>query len=307
MIAAVTIHHAVLPSRGALAITGPDTQTFLQGQTTCDLRELAPERALAGAYCTPQGRVVADFRILGYAEESWLLQMDAGICDHAAAVFGKYIVFSKAEISNASALWTQFAAWGEGAAQALGAPGDEQHQVWQALDATWVQTDATGARVEGCVPTERAAALATALAAQYAEGTESDWKLAEIEAGEAHVCAPTIEMFLPQMLDYDHSGRVSFTKGCYTGQEVVARLHYRGQVKRILHRGETRCQEVQAGAPLFVGDQEQSVGNVVNTAPSGRGTALLAVLAREVDLADLRLGEPSGEGLSLQPVNAADD
>ena len=126
----MTIYFAQLPQRGALLISGPDRAKFLQGQTTCDVAEITNAAAVQGAYCTPQGRLVCDFRIICAAEDSWLLLMDRGICEHAAAVFGKYIVFSKAEISDASDQWASFAVWSDTSGEVAGVKARGLNTQW---------------------------------------------------------------------------------------------------------------------------------------------------------------------------------
>ena len=121
------------------------------------------------------------------------------------------------------------------------------------------------------------------------EGSGNDWRLALVRAGIAEIRSATCELFLPQMLGYDSDGRVSFRKGCYTGQEIVARTHYKGGVKRHLHRLEGRSEPPVPGTALeFRG---QSAGTVVESAVSGEGTCeVLAVLAD--DLAADAAGTP---------------
>jgi folate-binding protein YgfZ len=279
---------------------GPDTQTFLQGQTTCDLAELNMESALTGAYCTPQGRVVADFRILGCGEESWLLQMHRDICNNTAAVFGKYIVFSKAEVANASEDWRQFAAWGAGAGALLGCPENQKHRVWQRGDTYWVQTDAAGERFECCVRTGNADALQAQLAADFEACPEPAWQLAEINAGDAHLEPATVEMFLPQMLNFQLTERISFSKGCYTGQEVIARLHYRGKLKRPMYRARVQITQIPAaGETLYTADNSQSVGNIVNSSADGSGVSILAVVASDAIGSGIHLGSQQGPELEF--------
>ncbi|MCZ6831771.1 MAG: hypothetical protein O7F73_19690, partial [Gammaproteobacteria bacterium] len=212
----MTGYYAKLSQRGVLLIRGPDTHTFLQGQTTCDLDLLTPERAISGASCTPQGRLVCDFRLLGCGEDNWLMCMHRGICDNSAAMFGKYIVFSKAEISNASEQWCSFAVWGENVAGELGLGGGQRDQVGEQDGAWWVQTDDAGERFECHVPTDTAAAFTAVLAGRFQPGPEQAWQLAEINSGQGHLEPETIEMFIPQMLNYQLTGHISFNKGCYT-------------------------------------------------------------------------------------------
>jgi folate-binding Fe-S cluster repair protein YgfZ len=105
---------SLLAREGLLHISGPDSLTFLQGQTTCDTRDVSPSRAVPGVYCTPKGRTVADFLLVAMAEEHFVLRMRQDIVPNAATVLGKYIVFSKAELDPANDTWQVAACWGTG-------------------------------------------------------------------------------------------------------------------------------------------------------------------------------------------------
>jgi folate-binding protein YgfZ len=302
----VTAFFTELTERGALLISGPETHKFLQGQTTCDLDLLTPGMAINGAYCTPQGRMVCDFRILGVGGENWLMCMHRGICDNAAAVFGKYIVFSRAEIRNASDDWRSFAVWGEGIAATLGINGFSLGTVWQQDQAWWVQTDDEGKRYECHVAVDAADEFKTRLAASFQPGEERSWQLAEIDAALAHLEPETVDMFIPQMLNYQLTGHVSFKKGCYTGQEVVARMHYRGKLKRPMYRAriplltdETVQDQPRAGMPVYKKGSDQSIGNVVNSAADSDGYRLLAVVTTSAIPEGVLLGKPDGPQLEF--------
>jgi folate-binding protein YgfZ len=296
----VTTYFANLAARGVLQVTGPEAIKFLQGQTTCDLEQLQGDAAMAGAYCTPQGRMVCDFRILASAEETYLLQMHGSICDPSMSVFGKYIVFSKAEIANVSPDWQQFAVWGESAAGELGAEDAAVNQLWTENDCLWLRTEAKQPRFEVCVPAAQANAFAGDLAGRFQARDESDWQLQEIDAGIGHVEAGTFESFLPQMLNYQLTDRVSFTKGCYTGQEVVARMHYRGKLKRAMYLASVAGTDAPtAGTALFRPGREQSVGNVVNAASAADSTRLLAVVTSAAIEGGIHLASPDGPTLEF--------
>jgi hypothetical protein len=297
----VTTYFANLAARGVLQVSGPDAIKFLQGQTTCDLEQLQGDAAMAGAYCTPQGRMVCDFRIFASAEENYLLQMHGSICDPSMGVFGKYIVFSKAEIANVSSDWQHFAVWGESAAGDLGAGDAAINQLWIENDCLWLRTEGEQPRFEVCVPATQASAFTEKLAGRFQARDESDWQLQEINAGIGHVEAETIESFLPQMLNYQLTDRVSFTKGCYTGQEVVARMHYRGKLKRAMYLARvTGTDTPTAGTSLFRPGSEQSVGNVVNAASSSDEIHLLAVVTSAVIIEDgIHLASPDGPKLEF--------
>jgi folate-binding protein YgfZ len=307
--APVSGFYTELKQRGVLLIHGPETRKFLQGQTTCDLDLLTPERALSGAYCTAQGRMVCDFRILGCGGDSWLMSMHRGICDKSAEVFGKYIVFSKAEIGNASEQWSSFSAWGPGVAGLCGLETRELNAVCEHNGAWWVQIDEAGERFECHVPADSAPDFSSYLAANLERADESDWQLAEIKAGQAHLEPETVEMFIPQMLNYQLTGHVSFSKGCYTGQEIVARMHYRGNLKRPMYLASIAAADFPAdeqcpapGTSLHPPGGEQSIGNLVNCARDGESYRMLAVITRTAIETGVHLGGPTGPELQFHPL-----
>lgn len=293
-------YYSKLDSRGVLSIEGPDSDTFLQGQTTCDLKQLGADHAINGCYCTPQGRTVADFRILQIDHESRLLGMHHSLCKNTAAVFGKYIVFSKAEIRDASDEWEQFGLWGEDSAALFEEGPGQKNSCWQSAGAFWVQLDDSAGRFQAYVPAGRAAEFANWLQQGAEARPEQDWELTEINAGEAHLQGATAEMFIPQMLNYQLTGHISFSKGCYTGQEVVARMHYRGKLKRPMYLASlSEGQAPEAGQPLYKAGSEQSVGNVVNHTRDGEGHRLLAVISSDALESGVHLGDHSGPRLDI--------
>jgi folate-binding protein YgfZ len=293
----------LLPDEGLLEISGPDTLTFLQGQVTCDTRELSDNNAVPGVYCTPKGRTVADFLLLQLAEAQFALRLRSGIVEHTAAVLGKYIVFSKAEIAPRNAQWQIFGCWGQDAAQVItdisGAVSGQQYACISAEDFIAVQMDEGGRYFECYCKTE--SSLPQRLADNCQAGTASDWHSAQIASGIARIEADTVEEFIPQMLNYDITGHISFTKGCYTGQEVVARLHYRGKPKRRTYVGSIAGADVPvAGTPLFTPGNNQSIGNIVNASGGNdQGvTVLYCATATAIDQG-VRLG--SDQGMEILP------
>ena len=309
-------HYATLTDEALLHITGPQALTFLQGQTTCDTRRLDESHALPGAYCTPQGRVVCDFLLCQLAPGHYALRMRREIRGDAAAVFGKYILFSRAELDAEEDGWRVTACWGEGAATQLqsifgGAPR-ERYGTHCGEGFVLVQLDAEGHQFECYLDHTHSPGWLKQLEAALQAGDPSTWQAMQIGRGIARIEAATVEAFVPQMLNYDLTGHVSFKKGCYTGQEVIARLHYRGQAKRRLYlarmesspaseaprAGTPQAGIPQAGMPLFNAGEERPVGTVVNSATTTQGGIVALVVATAAGVeTGLRLGTPDGPAL----------
>ena len=296
-----------LDNEALLLLSGPDALTFLQGQATCDTREISPERAIPGAYCTPQGRVVCDFLLLQLGQDSYALRMRDSIAEHAAAVFGKYIVFSKAEITPAGDTWFSLGIWGDNAGatvtEVFGACPDVQYASHCGEGFAVVQLDDHGEAFECCLRSADAEQYLEALAQRLQPGETGPWQAMQVSAGIARVEAATVDEFVPQSLNYDLTGHVSFTKGCYTGQEVVARLHYRGTPKRRT-RLMTVADDIDAAPAdkVFSADKAQSVGDVLNSAPGPEGLLLLVAVADKALDGPLHLGAQDGAVLTLQAL-----
>ncbi|MEL0066610.1 MAG: folate-binding protein [Gammaproteobacteria bacterium] len=230
-----------LSDQGFLRVTGPDAVKFLQGYTTCDLTKLEEPGPKLGAICNLQGRMLSSFFVVK-TENDLILRMHRPLVTTTIDFLKKYIVFSKATLVDVT--------------EALVCYGSQNPDA--DLEAASDYTLDLGNRFEYWCPAETEIDATQDLA---------DWHALEINAGFAWVTIETSESFLPQMLNYHTLDGIDFDKGCYLGQEIVARAQYRGELKRRLHKLESAT-ERPAGTAL---DQ----GIVVASA----GSHLLAVLS----------------------------
>ncbi len=217
-----------LEELGALRIQGADAVRFLQGQLSNDLQRLTPERALIAGYHNPQGRVIALLRLVHLAEADVLAILPRELLTPVAQRLAKFVLRSKVRIAAECADWSISGRVGWEAA-APPPPLGEQRRV---SDAIIVCVSEHPARYLEIRP--RTAAPPTRPAATTATGAH--WRVLEVRAGLPQVYAQTSEQFVAQMLNLDVIGAIAFDKGCYTGQEVIARAHYRGRIKRRLQR-----------------------------------------------------------------------
>ncbi|MBP6683761.1 MAG: folate-binding protein YgfZ [Halioglobus sp.] len=309
----MSCYYTTLGREALLHIQGPDARTFLQGQVTCDTRKLSASAALPGSYCTAQGRVVCDFLLCALAEDHLILRMRREIRAHSAAVLARYIVFSKAQLQAEREDWQVVACWGADAAgtlqQLFGAIPSTRYGASRGQGFCIVQLDKEGSQFECYLEQTSAAALARRLEQAVQAGAEQQWQALQIASGIARIEAGTSDQFVPQMLNYDVTGHISFNKGCYTGQEVVARLHYKGTPKRRLYlagiaRADITGQpQVTAGDPLFCSNNSQAVGNVINCVATPEGALqLLVTSTRDGIEAGLRLFATDGPLLQTAPV-----
>ena len=289
-----------LSHEGVLAVRGADASKFLQGQLTCNLNYLSDTQASLGARCTQKGRMQSSFRIL-LEGDGVLMGMASELLEPQLADLKKYAVFSKSKLTDESAAWVRFGLeHGDAALNALGldlpAVTDSVAR-HGGLVAIRVSPD----RAELWVAADQAAAVKQKLAAVLAEGELNQWLLGQIRAGIGQVMAGTRELFIPQMLNLQAIGGVSFKKGCYTGQEIVARMQYLGKLKRRLYRLQLTGDALpEPGAPLFSPSHASAIGEVVIAAQAGQDIELLAVLQAEAaEGGDVHLGSLEGPALTL--------
>jgi folate-binding protein YgfZ len=281
-----------LNHEGILAVRGADAAKFLQGQLTCNLNYLNSEYSSLGARCTPKGRMTSSFRILAEGE-GFLLAMANDLLDSQLTDLKKYAVFSKAILSDDSALWTRFGLSGADAVLAeLGLKLSGEADQMACADGL-IAIGLGQGRVELWVPAERAAAITDLLQARLPHAELNDWLLGQVRAGVGQVFGATRELFIPQMINLQAVGGVSFKKGCYTGQEIVARMQYLGRLKRRLQRLKLDGTELpEPGRELFSPVHATSVGEVVLAARAADGVELLAVRQDDaVADGNVRLGE----------------
>lgn len=286
-----------------LQIEGPDCRKFLQGQLTCNLEELTAEQALAGAYCTPKGRMLANFLVIGDGAQRCWLRLPADLLETTQTALAKYAVFSKVKLTPLNDLGIGLA--GPDAAQTIASllPGD----TGQALhcrhneDCFAIQLDDAGQRFELWLSEDRATSIWERLRQHINAANPTAWTLLNIRAGLGQVCAATSEQFLPQMLNLDMLGALSFRKGCYTGQEVVARLHYRGKAKRRMHRLQGDGAAPAAGTNLQ-NEAGQNRAEVVNAVDLGDGQFEALVVLGEAGLDEALFCPGSETPIRLLPL-----
>ncbi|AZE88140.1 YgfZ/GcvT domain-containing protein [Pseudomonas orientalis] len=289
-----------LNHEGVLAVRGADAAKFLQGQLTCNLNYLSDTQASLGARCTQKGRMQSSFRIL-LQGDGVLLAMASELLDLQLADLKKYAVFSKSKLTDESATWVRFGlANADQALSALGLalPVETDSVVrTEALIAIRVSPG----RAELWAPAEHSESLRSQLAQTLPQAELNEWLLGQIRAGIGQVMPQTRELFIPQMLNLQAVGGVSFKKGCYTGQEIVARMQYLGKLKRRLYRlSLVTAQLPEPGTALFAPSHNSSIGEVVIAANADQSIELLAVLQAEAaDNGDVRLGSLEGPGLQL--------
>ena len=300
---------------GLIAARGPDAETFLQGQLTCDVRQITSDRSLPGAHCTPKGRVFASFRLFRRGEICYL-ESPLAMMEPALNRLRKYVLRAKAKLEGASDALARMGVAGPNAAMlvgtVLGTVPDTANGVVTA-DIIY-PGGVTAIRLPGPLPrfelhgaAPDLSAIWNALAPNVRPVGAEPWRLLDILAGTPTVYPETMEAFVPQMLNLQLLDGVSFHKGCYTGQEIVARTHYLGKLKRRMYLARVDSPTPPyPGNPLFSpqADASQSAGQLADAArhPEG-GYAVLAVALMEcAEHGVLQLGDAYGPKLRLESL-----
>jgi folate-binding protein YgfZ len=297
---------------GLIAVTGEDAARFLHSQLTNDVEHLGREEARLAGFCTPKGRLQATL-LMWRDAESVFLQLPRAIQAPLQKRLGMFVLRAKAKLRDATAEAPYEALLGLGGARAEAAlrqhidtlPGAPWTKVEHALGTVIRLGDAFGApRYLWITRFDNAAAALPALSDALALGGNQAWHLAAIHAGVPQVTARTQEQFVPQMVNLELLGGVNFKKGCYPGQEIVARSQYLGKLKRRTALATVPNATAQAGDEIFsVADPGQPCGMVVNAAPNGAGGADLLVEIKLSSLQDeVHLGSADGARLDFLPM-----
>lgn len=269
-----------LPHLGLLRIAGEGAKKFLQGQITCDLEEISPTQSRLGAHCNPQGRIISLFRLCLFRED-YFLQMPRNLLPIAMAALKKYAVFFKVNLSDAT---DDFAQMGYAGSQLphLNLPEN--------IDDTISINDVLIIKVPGAERYEligdiqKIAELKNQLASSDVKILPlNEWQQWVIRAGVPAIYPETTEKFLPHELNLPQLNGVSFKKGCYTGQEIIARMQYRGKLKKHLYQAQVTTQTT----PLRGNDiyrEKDSCGNIVDYCQVSYNEYELLVIAPESDV-----------------------
>ncbi|QIK37509.1 folate-binding protein YgfZ [Caldichromatium japonicum] len=300
---------------GLIAAVGPDAAEFLQGQLTNDVRELSNRHTHLTAHCSHKGRVIALFRAMRLGE-TFYLQAPAELIAPTLERLRRFVLRSKLSLNEASAALVRIGVAGHSAADLLsrqGLPIPERDNGLERYDAlALIRLPAPVPRFELLGPFAEISALWQALIPQASPAQAGDWRRLDIEAGLPNVYERTSELFVPQMLNLQLIDGVSFHKGCYTGQEVVARMQFLGRLKRRMYLAEVECPTPpQPGDELFApaSTSQQTDGWVVDAYPLTDVRHLLLAVAEiaAVEAGEIRLG-PDGPPLRLRepPYGFAD-
>lgn len=320
----------VLAEYGLLTATGADARTFLNGQLTNDILNLAADCAQLDGYCTPKGRLLASF-IEWPTTDGLSMTIARELAAPIAKRLSMYVMRSKLKIKDESNQWVALglqdpgshpsAPPGQGQADALARLGLAPPAVWQVTRAG--AYTAIGLPQAGGGQTVRTLLWLPVvelpkvleLIGQPLSDSQA-WRLADITAGLPRIVPASSELFVPQMLNFDLINAVNFKKGCYPGQEVVARSHYLGKLKRRMYRGSTSVLPAPGDDVLQTAESSAADSAPPNAAAAPVGKVVMAAaitdqpgrfaLLIELQVAAARAGgliiAGGGAAISLEPL-----
>lgn len=292
-----------LTEYGLIRFSGEDSLSFLQGQLSSDIRSLQPETAQYSSYSTAKGRMLASFLVWRHGDD-YLLQVSADILPAIQKRLSMFILRSKTKASDAGTDPALFGIAGPQAAEKIRTTLGIEIAPPMSIQAGehFHLLTLGNERFELLIEQAHAEAIIQRLTeAGCVAADAAIWRLAEIRAGIAWITQPTQEAFVAQMANLDLTGAVSFNKGCYTGQEIIARTQYLGKLKRRMYRARLSAETVSAGQAVFSAEmQGQASGQIILCAPISTGQWEVLVIAQMSSLEHgLHLASPEGPILEI--------
>jgi folate-binding protein YgfZ len=297
--------------RVVLHVRGDDAIEFLHGQLSSDVRALAPGEGQAWTYNSPKGRVLANgvlWRAPPGHPPGVTLVLAADLADAIRRRLAMFVLRAKVTIEDAGASSALIGLAGEDAVDAARAAFGVTVQPWRAVPsrAAAVAFLLPDGRALIVAPDAEGPVLQAALARHASHASDDEWRWYGIVAGVPLIRAATTDLFVAQTLNLDLLGAINFRKGCYPGQEIIARMQYLGRLKERLFAFHVDALDVAPGARLYSpgGASEAPCGTVVDAAPDrARGSVLLAVAQlAAVEANEVALGAPDGPRLVRRPL-----
>jgi folate-binding protein YgfZ len=301
---------ADLSHYGLISVHGDDAQAFLQGQLTNDVSRVDEKHSQLSGYCNAKGRLLANFRLFQRGD-SYYLCLPAEMVEGLIGKLRMFVLRSSVTLEEADGTFVHLGVSGSDTEEELrsfvGEVPGRLHEVRQDERQAVIRVPGIHPSFEIFTDVDRASELWTRLNVRSAAIGAEAWRLLDIEAGIPMIYPETREAFVPQMVNLQLVDGVSFKKGCYPGQEIVARMQYLGKLKRRMYRVriDTEVQPLPGEDVYCAVDESQSCGTLVSAAPHpDGGHAALAVLqiASAEGGAQLHLGGTDGPGIALESL-----
>ena len=291
-----------------IKVSGDDAQSFLQGQFSNDVKLLNNLDTQLNSYNSPKGRMYAAFRLCHF-DDSYYILLPADITETVLKRLKMFVMRSNVQLEDVSQQWKTLGISGEGIDEILQAHKisipENKHQASKYGNAFVVNLCGEIPRYLLIVPEDDIIKVKNTLKETLPLAGSEHWKRLDIHEGIPNIYSNTMESFVAQMINFQLIDGVSFTKGCYPGQEVVARMHYLGKLKKRMYR-VTLNSKASPDDKIYdaSGDNEQSVGQIVDAQPNENGGYdALAVLQVAVETSNaLKLGSLQGESVVVETL-----
>lgn len=301
---------ADLSHYGLIECYGDDAGDFLQGQLTNDIRNVSPHHSQMSAYCTPKGRMLSNFRIFK-RDETFYLRLPRPLLENTLKRLKMFILMSRLTMEDASDSLVRIGLSGPDAGEQLKPLITELpaaiDDVSQTPDYTVIRLAGPHERYEIYGELKPMKSLWSHLDVQAAPVGAGPWEMLDILAGIPTVLPQTSEAFVPQMANLQLLNGVSFQKGCYSGQEIIARMQYLGKLKRRMYRVHVDTGEpVNPGDKLFASGSSsgQGTGQIVTAQPNPDGgyMALAVIDIQDAESNALQLLDENGPAIRLEEL-----
>lgn len=296
-----------LLDRAWLSFRGPDARAFLHDQLAAPVSDIPDSAMRLAAYCGPKGRTLAVFRVTGESRDELRAELPAALAEGIARRLAMFVLRTDVRVEFVEDM-TALGCWGE---EAPGLLSSLELPVPDEPFAAGRRRETSVTRLPGPVPrfqlTGPAGPVTDAwrhwLGAASPAGS-ADWQYLDVRAGLPELGPETTDQHLPQSLGLEQWQAVSYRKGCYPGQEVIARAHYRGRLKRHLYRAVTRGTPPGPGTDVVDGDGKR-VGSIISSAPHPAGGGVLLAVLHERAGPGCRTADDEGQQLhDPEPVEA---
>lgn len=285
-----------------ICVAGKDSENFLQGQLTCDVKALSDPGACPGCLCDNKGRVIASFT-LWKVQDCFYLELAQGLADIVLPHLKKYSVFYKTELNKSESRFLRYALAGENARLEF----ERQFPAANFTDGMTLSRDGLvlhvhylqQAQFELWIDTQVVAEPDIAVLQTLEESPFSSWQQLEIQRGFYHLQADDSGLYTPQELNYDLLGHVSFSKGCYTGQEIVARMHYRGKAKKRLHQLLIEASKKPTKHQKVIDSNNKAIGEIIQSLEISSGQFATLMIAGSPGEGPLQMENSTSSRISI--------
>lgn len=282
-----------LSHHGLIKVHGDDAESFLQNQFTNDIRNVSETRHQTTAWCSPKGRIIATFTIFKQAD-SFYLSLSSDLTDHVIKKLQMYVMMSKVTLENASESIVHFGLAGQSSEELLNKAINSKDNIkaptapprtatYQTLSILRMPGKAPRFEIFGNI--DDAKSLWESCAKGATQTNSDYWNYLNIVSGIPQISKASSETWIPQMVNFIAVDGVDFQKGCYPGQEVVARLNYLGKTKRRLYRVQINTNQLPAINDAIQSESDNQAGKILNAAinPDGVVEALAVLKIAETE------------------------